>query len=173
MGNRNWTKGLTAIGLAVIAALAVLRVPEVQGQDKGTSPAEVVDAYMAAWNAHDPAKVGTFFTDDVVYFDTTVGTLQKGRDAVRRNVVEVFMKAAPDLTWTRDAKEPIAGPEGIAFEWRFKGTNTGPWDANTPATNKPFEFKGVSFVRIKDGKIAYQGDYYDALSFQKQLGWIK
>jgi len=173
MKKRIWTKGLVLIGLIAIAGLAVLRVPPAQSQDKGTAPAEVVDAYMAAWNAHDASKVGTFFTDDVVYFDTTVGTPQKGRDAVRRNVVEVFMKAAPDLIWTRDAKEPIAGPEGIAFEWRFKGTNTGPWDANTPATNKPFEFKGVSFVRIKDGKIAYQGDYYDALSFQKQLGWIK
>ena len=39
------------------------------------------------------------------------------------------------------------------------------------ATGKPLSFEGVSFIRIKDGKIAYQGDYYDALGFNKQLGW--
>ena len=27
------------------------------------------------------------------------------------------------------------------------------------------------YVIDKDGKIAYQGDYYDALGFNKQLGW--
>ncbi len=160
-------------GTVAILCLAMFRAQAAHGRDKGAAAVAVVDAYMAAWNSHDSSKVERFFSDDVVYFDTTVGTPQKGREAVRRNVVEVFMKAAPDLTWTRDAKEPIVGPEGIAFEWSFKGKNTGAWDAKTPATDRPFEFKGVSFMRIKDGRIAYQGDYYDALSFQKQLGWIK
>lgn len=66
---------------------------------------------------------------------------------------------------------PIVGPDGIAFQWEFAGTNSGAWSAETPATGKPLKFEGVSFVRIKDGKIVYQGDYYDALGFNKQLGW--
>ena len=40
-----------------------------------------------------------------------------------------------------------------------------------PLFGKLVSFEGVSFVRIKDGKIAYQGDYYDALGLNKQLGW--
>ncbi|MBI3554422.1 MAG: SgcJ/EcaC family oxidoreductase [Elusimicrobia bacterium] len=161
------------IRLWALSAILLGLSATTRGSNLAFSPVTFVDSYMAAWNAHDAAKAAAFFADDGVYFDTTVGTPQKGRDAVRRNVIEVFMKAAPNLTWSRDAKAPIIGPEGIAFEWSFKGTNTGAWDANTPATNKPFEFKGVSFVMIKNGKIEYQGDYYDALSFQKQLGWIK
>jgi steroid delta-isomerase-like uncharacterized protein len=168
---------LVLIGFTAAISVASMSVRDVHGQNgqsgKGSDPIAVVDAYMAAWNSHDSSRVEAFFADDVVYFDTTVGTPQRGHDAVRRNVVEVFMKAAPNLTWSRDSKEPIVGPEGIAFEWSFKGTNTGAWDAKTPATNKAFEFKGVSFVRIKNGSIVYQGDYYDALAFQKQLGWIK
>jgi hypothetical protein len=31
----------------------------------------------------------------------------------------------------------------------------------------------VTFIRVEDGKIVYQGDYYDGLGFQKQLGWIQ
>jgi hypothetical protein len=28
-------------------------------------------------------------------------------------------------------------------------------------------------MRVENGKITYQGDYYDSLGFQKQLGWIQ
>ncbi|MCY1549424.1 hypothetical protein D9M68_855890 [compost metagenome] len=52
----------------------------------------------------------------------------------------------------------------------FSGTNSGAWSTETPATGKPLSFEGASFIRIEDGKITYQGDYYDALGFNKQLG---
>jgi ketosteroid isomerase-like protein len=59
---------------------------------------------------------------------------------------------------------------GIAFQWTFEGTNTGPWSDGTKATGKHFSFHGLTLVRVKGGKIAYQGDYYDAYGFFKQLG---
>ena len=34
-------------------------------------------------------------------------------------------------------------------------------------------FNGVTFMRVENGKIVYQGDWYDGLGFQKQLGWIQ
>ncbi len=43
---------------------------------------------------------------------------------------------------------------------------------DTPATGKPFSFNGVTFMRVENGKIVSQSDYYDGLGFQKQLGWI-
>ena len=45
--------------------------------------------------------------------------------------------------------------------------------ADTPATGKPFSFNGVTFMRVKNGKIVTQSDYDDGLGFQKQLGWIQ
>ena len=69
--------------------------------------------------------------------------------------------------------EPIESANGVAFEWTFAGTNTGAWGPDTPATGKPFNFNGVTFMRVENGKIVYQGDYYDGLGFQKQLGWIQ
>jgi len=130
----------------------------------------VIDGYMAAWNAKDAEQASTFFAEDGVYFDVTVGTPQTGRAAARDNVIKVFIDAVPDLKWEMTS-EPIASADGIAFQWKFSGTNTGAWGPETPATGKPFSFEGVSFVRIKDNKITYQGDYYDALGFYKQLGW--
>mgnify|MGYP003694797911 CR=1 FL=1 len=48
-----------------------------------------------------------------------------------------------------------------------------PGGRTPPATGKPFSFNGVTFMRVENGKIVYQGDYYDGLGFQKQLGWIQ
>ena len=130
----------------------------------------VIDGYMAAWNAHDAEKASSFFAEDGVYFDATVGTPQKDRIAARDNVIKVFLDAVPDAKWEMTST-PIVSKDGIAFQWKFSGTNSGAWSPETPATNKPLSFEGVSFVRVNDGKIAYQGDYYDALGFNKQLGW--
>jgi steroid delta-isomerase-like uncharacterized protein len=147
----------------------VVALALVAGAASAGSPVKIIDAYMAAWNAHDAAKAASFFADDGTYYDASVGTPQKGREAAQKNVIEVFMTAVPDCKWTR-AGEPIVGRDGVAFEWTFTGTNTGDWSDGTKATGKPFSLKGTSFVRLKKGKIAYQGDYYDALGFFKQLG---
>jgi steroid delta-isomerase-like uncharacterized protein len=130
----------------------------------------VIDGYMAAWNAHDAEKAASYFAEDGVYFDATVGTPQKGRIAARDNVIKVFLGAVPDAKWEMTS-DPIVSKDGVAFQWKFSGHNSGAWSAETPATNKPLSFEGVSFMRLDDGKITYQGDYYDALGFNKQLGW--
>ena len=157
---RNCLRNFSFILLFGLAALA-------QAADDAKA---VVDGYMAAWNAHDVDKAASFLADDAIYFDATVGTPQNGKVAARDNVIKVFITAVPDLTW-KMTSAPIVSADGIAFQWEFAGTNSGAWSAETPATNKPLKFAGVSFVRVKDGKITYQGDYYDALGFNKQLGW--
>jgi steroid delta-isomerase-like uncharacterized protein len=136
------------------------------------TPRQVADAYMAAWNAHDADAAAALMADNVTYLDATVGEPQKGRDAARDKVIKLFVTAAPDLTW-KMTSEPIESANGIAYEWTFAGTNTGAWGPDTPATGKAFSFNGVTVMRVENGKIVYQGDYYDSLGFQKQLGWIQ
>ena len=157
---RNTLRNFSFILLCAMAGMA-------QAADDAKA---IVDGYMAAWNAHDIDKAAGFLAEDAVYFDATVGTPQEGRAAARDNVIKVFITAVPNLTW-KMTSEPIVSADGIAFQWEFAGTNSGAWSAETPATNKPLKFEGVSFVRVKNGKITYQGDYYDALGFNKQLGW--
>ena len=154
-----------------LRSIAFLALGTLAGLAQAADDAKaIVDGYMAAWNAHDADQAASYLADDAVYFDATGGTPQEGKAAARDNVIKVFIGAVPDLTW-KMTSAPIVGPDGIAFQWEFSGTNSGAWGAETPATNKPLKFEGVSFVRIKDGKIRYQGDYYDALGFNKQLGW--
>jgi steroid delta-isomerase-like uncharacterized protein len=136
------------------------------------SPRVVIDALIAAWNAHNPESVVELMAGDIIYLDVMVGKPIIGLDNVRKGVIQLFMRAAPNLKWEMRG-EPIVAADGVAFEWRFSGTNTGSWSADVPATGKNFDFEGVSFVRLKNGKIVYEADYYDGLGFQRQLGWIK
>ncbi|UVJ42314.1 ester cyclase [Pseudomonas sp. LS1212] len=131
---------------------------------------DVINAYMSAWNKHDPEAAAQYFAEDGEFLDASVGVPQVGRETAKDKVIKLFIDAVPDLKWQM-VGEPVVEGDNIAFEWQFDGRNTGAWGPDTPATNKPLSFKGVSFIRLKDGKIASQHDYYDALGFNKQLGW--
>lgn len=159
---------LRSVGLAAL----MIAAGQANAANDTVAPANagVISRYMAAWNAHDPEKAASYLAANVECIDASVGEAQKGREAARDNVIKVFMAAVPDLTWTMRGT-PIVSKDGIAFEWTFSGTNTGAWDASTPATGKKISFDGVSYIRIKDKQIAYEGDYYDALGLHKQLGW--
>jgi steroid delta-isomerase-like uncharacterized protein len=154
---------------ALLAGSAVLLPAAASSASAAEDALAVADAYLAAWTAHDAAAAAAFLADDVSYFDASVGSPVTGRDEARTKVIEAFLNAAPDAKWERRG-EGFASGDLVAFEWTFSGTNTGAWADGTAATGKPFSFIGATVMRLADGKIAYQGDYYDALGFYKQLG---
>jgi steroid delta-isomerase-like uncharacterized protein len=166
MSARITRRGLTAAALT-LAALPLARLAS--GPARAGDALTTVEAYIAAWNAHDAAAAAGFLADDVEYYDASVGTPQMGREAARTNIIEAFLKAVPDSKWERLGDAVEAG-DMVAFEWQFSGTNTGDWADGTKATGKSFSMRGASIVRLKGGKIGYQGDYYDALGFYKMLG---
>ncbi|MEJ6782295.1 ester cyclase [Aminobacter sp. Piv2-1] len=150
---------------AAVAALLVAAAPA-WAQD---APQAVVEAYLAAWNAHDSAKAAELFADNVVYYDASVGKPVEGKEAAKTGVIDNFLKAVPDAAWTMKGA-PVVQDDRVSFEWEFSGTNSGDWADGTKATGKKFSFTGASMFSVKDGKIASQSDYYDALGFYKQLG---
>lgn len=151
---------------ASMGVVAVLPAPPIWAAE----PAEaVVEAYLAAWNAHDSAKAASHFADNVVYFDASVGKPVEGKEAAKTGVIDNFLKAVPDAKWTMRGA-PVVQGDRVSFEWEFSGTNTGAWADGTAATGKKFSITGASMFTVKDGKIVAQSDYYDALGFYKQLG---
>ena len=129
----------------------------------------LVEEHLAAYNAHDIDGAGAMLHDEVLYFDATFGDAQRGRHAAIDNLISPWVRAMPDLEWTLRS-EPIAAGDGIAYEWTLTGTNTGTF-MGIPARNQRVNIKGMSFVRVRDGKIVYKADYYDAATLNKQLGW--
>ncbi len=133
------------------------------------APVEVVQQYLAAWNAHDAAKAASYFDEKVSYYDASVGKPTVGKAEAKAAVIDNFMTAAPDLKWVMRG-DPIVSGNKVSFEWTFSGNNTGAWADGTKATNKSFSFDGASVFVIENNAIKQQSDYYDALGFYKQLG---
>jgi steroid delta-isomerase-like uncharacterized protein len=149
----------------------VPQAPEVAPAGVSASDAEslaILHGYLDAWNEHDIDKAGGFLAEDVQYFDAAFAGMQHGRQAAVDRGISVFMRGVPNLRW-EIRSEPIVSSDGVAYEWTFTGTNTGTW-GGVPATNQAINLKGVSFIRFKNGKIAYQAVFYDSATLNRQLG---
>ena len=59
----------------------------------------------------------------------------------------------------------------LVKHWNFKGTHTGLF-FGIPATGKKVDIEGVTLVRMENGKIAEEQDFFDNLEFMQQLGLI-
>lgn len=148
----------------ILKVAPVAAVPVVA---KGASRA-MLDAWLAAWNAHDVERAGELLAEDVEYFDAGFSGIQHGRQAAMDNGLSVFLRGVPDLRWELRG-EPIVGIDSIAWEWTFTGTNSGTW-GGVPATGQSIQLKGVSLMRLRDGRISHVASYYDSGTLNRQLG---
>jgi steroid delta-isomerase-like uncharacterized protein len=154
---------------AAQAAPAAAPTTPVAAAPAGGAPSlALLRGYLDAWNAHDIAAAAMFFDENGDYFDSAFAGLQHGREAIAENAIGVFMRGVPDLRW-EVRSDPIVGADGIAFEWTLTGTNTGTW-GGVRATGQKIQLKGMSFLRIRNGKIVYQSQVYDSAALNRQLG---
>ena len=131
---------------------------------------KLLNDYLSAWNGHDGTAVAAFYTDDVVVFDSLRGNLSKGRGEARANVIDMYLRAVPDGQWSLRG-EPVLAEDGFSYEWALTGTNMGDWTTYLRGRGQKIDFKGISIVRLKDGKIAYQANYFDTNALGAQAGW--
>jgi len=129
----------------------------------------VIDAFIDQINAHDAGEASALLDEHVHYFDAFSGQIQRDRASATKEVISMYMNAVPDGHW-EIRSEPAASGGAIAYEWTFTGTNLGSW-GGIGASHQKINLKGVSFVRIANGKIVYKADYFDTATLSKQLGW--
>lgn len=104
----------------------------------------VVEAFGAAWAAHDLDATLELITDDCV-FDATGpapdGTKHVGREAIRAAWQDIFADAAT----TFDTEETFACDERVVQRWRYS------WDGG--------HIRGVDVFTVRDGKVAAKLSY--------------
>jgi steroid delta-isomerase-like uncharacterized protein len=150
------------------ATAAPQAAPAVAKRADAGNERRMLEAWLSAWNSHDAQHLGSLMTDDVVYFDAGFAGLQRGRDAAMERGVWVFLRGVPDLHWELRG-EPIVGRDSVAWEWTLTGTHTGTW-GSVRATQQRLQLKGVSLMRLRDGRVAEVASYYDSLTLNRQLG---
>jgi steroid delta-isomerase-like uncharacterized protein len=80
-----------------------------------------------------------------------------------------YLTGFSDITFT--IKDVFGMGNKLVKHWNFKGTHTGLF-FGIPATGKKVDLDGVTLVRMENGKIAEEKDFFDNLDLMQQLGLI-
>ena len=161
------TAGPAPAAPAAKSAAAVPALAEAGGIDASRA---MLAAYIDAMNRHDGAAATSYFAEDVTIFDSLVGKVLQGRAEAGDKVVGMYLRAVPDGHWEL-RNEPIVSASGFSYEWKLTGVNLGNWTSYLRGRGQKIDFKGISIVRLKDGKIVYQANYFDATALGQQAGW--
>ncbi len=139
------------------------------GTVSATKVEQVLDGYINAWNAHDIAKIDSYYGKDVIWYDLASDATVKGKSNVSKAITDYFMGYVPDMYWVKNGDLHVSG-NTVVYEWLYGGTFNGSW-GELKIENKNFALKGISSTTIDDnGKIISHKDYYDLDSFKRALG---
>jgi steroid delta-isomerase-like uncharacterized protein len=78
-----------------------------------------------------------------------------------------FLSGFSNIEFT--IKDVFGQGDKLVKYWNFKGTHTGMF-FGIPATGNKVNLEGATIIRMEDGKIAEERDFYDNLVFLQQLG---
>jgi steroid delta-isomerase-like uncharacterized protein len=148
--------------LAIFAIIALVGLG-LRAQDKGKKAnADFMQQAFAAWNSHDPDKVVSFCTEDVVYEDVAYGAVNHG-SAELRKFAAGFFEAVPDLKLEVISTSVHYGHGSV--EWVLSGTDKGRFK-----TGKEFSVRDASIFEMRGGKCSTNKDFYDFATIMRQLG---
>lgn len=128
---------------------------------------KMMNDYVAAWNSHDVERIVSFFTDDGVYEDVSLGKVNRGKKEVKDFISSMFVDF-PDFKI--EMKSSFFTRDRGAAEWVMSGTFAHSSISGLPATGKSFSERGVSVNEFRKNKISRNSDYWNMASFLQQVG---
>lgn len=129
---------------------------------------ELITQLVAAWNSHDPARVGACYTEDCYGLDVAVARPQIGREGVQR-MFEAYYHAFPDLEITPD--ETIVEDDRVALFWTARATHLGAI-LNIPASGRRVIARGVNRLALEDGKVCETLTIWDVAGMLRGMGLL-
>jgi len=130
---------------------------------------QVLDASLAAFNAHDRQGIRSFYADDAV-FEAPGDVRFDDGDSITAYAM-AWLTAFPDAQLTVH-NEVISG-EWASHQFTFEGTHedtlSGP-AGDVPAAHKRLKGRGAEVFRVVDGKITEDYLYFDQVQVLTQLG---
>jgi len=161
---------LTTTVLSSFVVMIVLFAGCATAEEKKTDPAEAnIKAYSHVWDEiMNKGKLDMFndsnFIKDVVMHASPADIV--GIDSSRAYYGN-FLTGFSNIKFT--IKDIFGQGDKLVKYWNFKGTHTGVF-FGIPATGKPVSIDGTTLVRMSNGKIAEERDFFDNLDFMTQLG---
>ncbi|MBV7269866.1 ester cyclase [Winogradskyella luteola] len=105
------------------------------------------------------------------YFDENITVLMQSENIVGIDALKAYYQNF--ITGFSDRKFTIVNSFGqgdqIVKHWRFKGKHIGDF-FGMPATGNSVDVEGTTIVKMKNGKIAQEQDFFDSSVMMQQLG---
>ena len=129
----------------------------------------VIEAFIAAMNAHDEEALAACCTDDVVADEVAEPDIFDGIEAVKDAYRDVF-------TGYPDSEAHVlsrhADGDTLIYQVRWSGTNSGSFRGGPP-TGKPVDLRIAYFFRFREEKIERITEYYDLATLLAQQGQLE
>ena len=125
--------------------------------------------FEEVWNQGRPEVMEELLADDAPVYDVA-----GPRDSVRgpagfRPAYDKLRGAFPDINFTID--EAIGERDMVAVRWTAQMTHCGD-QLGCAATNNPCTVGGMSFARVRDGKVVEAWNNWDMMGLMQQIGQI-
>jgi steroid delta-isomerase-like uncharacterized protein len=127
---------------------------------------KILAEYPLAWSAHDLDKLLTFFNDDCIYADPTLGVEKRGKDGILEFAKEIF-SMQPDFHI--EYSQSFATETHGAAIWTISNTWNGEFHG-VDVTGTKVSFIGTTMFEFKNGLISRNTDYWDLTPLMLQLG---
>lgn len=132
---------------------------------------ELLDLYVARYNADDLDGVMDLYADDAV--QSMPDGVFTGRSAIRQRLAQE-LNAFSDVNHT--VRSFVEHGEAFCDEWTFAGTHTAPLllpdGRELASTGRQVEIKGMEYCVMRDGKLFVDAVYYDNMAVAAQLGLV-
>ena len=130
------------------------------------SPGEFVSAYVEAMNRHDVEGVLNFFSEDAAYEDVAIGVVRRGRPQIEE-FVTFFFHCYHNVTYT--PRSAVGDRQGVAWEWTLEANYARTSHTGVPATGQKICVRGASFMRLRDGRVLWNTDYWNIGTMRSQI----
>jgi steroid delta-isomerase-like uncharacterized protein len=134
-------------------------------------PQEIVERWLAAFNAHDEEGLRRWYSDDAT-FEAPGDVRLQGADATA-DYAMAWLRAFPDAEMQIETR--VAEGEWVAERFLFEGTHDGVLASaagDLPPTGRRLVGRGAQVTRVEGDEITEGYLYFDQMEVLAQLGLI-
>jgi steroid delta-isomerase-like uncharacterized protein len=132
---------------------------------------ETIDAYNAAWNAHDIERIGSMHVPDMVFENHTAGERAQGAQALE-HIAGIFA-SWPDIEFS--TRRLYVREDLVVQEWTASATHVKPLSRGeivAEPSGKLIEWDGMDVIPFERGKVKRKDVYSDSVSILRQVGLL-
>ncbi len=133
-----------------------------------TAHTALVAELIAAWNAHDVARILALYATDFVGHDVAAARPMLGTRLLRKHL-ERYMSAFPDVVV--ECNRVVAVEDAVAMTWQAKATHRGTF-MRIPPTGRRVSMRGVTLLTIVGGKVTTSERIWDVAGLLRGMGLL-